>query len=63
MLRAVGVMFTVAPRLSKGLGFAGEGKMNSSYQIKYITKNKSRILAQLLKQKKEIKHTQKIPAY
>lgn len=52
MLHAVGIMFTVVPRLSKGLGFARERKTNSSYKIRYKTKNKSRILAQLLTQKK-----------
>ena len=61
MLHAVGIMFTVVPRMSKDLVFTRERKTNSSYKIRYITKNKSRILAQLLTQKKITEHTQKLP--
>jgi len=59
MLHTVGVLFTFVPRMSKGWGFAKEGKIKSSYKIKYITENKSRILGQCLKQKKKTKHTKK----
>lgn len=47
-------MFMVVPTLSKGLGSAREGKMNSSDNLKNITKKKtkkSRILAKEEKKK------------